>query len=437
MKAKNITELSHQLFYNQPVTIAQKEYYVPIYQELIDILKDDIINEPSQKKTFYIAGQSGTGKTTAMNFLPDDEIKKNFAPLYIDYRDLLNFGDADIIDVLLMLGFKLSEEHKNIKKKFDDTLKKIYETHHGKLEQTTNTAKARKSEAGLEVEAGIGTKFFKLLSLGGKLFTSFKMDKEVRKVTREFFYFKKVELLELTNDIISKWYEVNGDEKKLLIFFDDFDKLRVPKQINSIFLENRTYFENIECLKVVSIPMHLTANHEFNTASTYLKTFYLKLKNNPTHSNHPSSDKNEIEANKKAFVEIIKSRYEGDLIDENVFDKAIEISGGIIRQYVQLLEAAAKKVRRLKGIKISLNDLDDAISEKRKQLSMTIIGEELIKMLLYIHKNNEPYKVDSILFTKAVLYLQVIAHPNFDTWYDVNPLIKDTVLNYSKKKFEL
>jgi len=255
MKATNITELTKQLYFNKPIGKEDKEFYVPIYQELIEELRDDIKFSDSQRLSFYIAGQSGSGKTTAMNFVPDTEIEKDYYPLYVNFRDLIAPDDSDIIDILLMFAFRITENSKNLSQKFYDRLKKIQKKHHGEYEEIIERSKGKGVEGGFGADFGLSVNFLKLLGLGAKFFGSYKIDKQIRTITREFFNFKKIDLLELVNTIIDDWYEEHGTNKKLIVFLDDFDKLRNAEQIHSIFIDNRDYLERINCMKVVSIPI--------------------------------------------------------------------------------------------------------------------------------------------------------------------------------------
>ena len=134
-KATNIIELANNLYFKEPVPIDQKEFYVPLYTDLIKELREELIYSNSDKETFYIAGQSGTGKTTAMLFLPDEKFKVKYKTIYIDYRNLMAFDDTDIIDVLLIFAFKMSESSKAIEDKFYEDLKNFYKVHKGLLDK--------------------------------------------------------------------------------------------------------------------------------------------------------------------------------------------------------------------------------------------------------------------------------------------------------------
>ena len=134
-------------FYNNlsPHTILFKneddEQYVPVYEETLTRLRSELIANQRHDATFYIAGQSGTGKTTAMNFLPDDKFDKKFKVVYLYGRDLFDPNDVDIVDILLMFSFKLIEDNPKLSKIFYKNLEKIYQKHIGALEEEVEKQK--------------------------------------------------------------------------------------------------------------------------------------------------------------------------------------------------------------------------------------------------------------------------------------------------------
>jgi len=433
----NISKLYKNLFFDRALNSSEKHFYVPTYQEQIEKLRTELFFSEIESQSFYVAGQSGSGKTTALNFLPNDEILENFETLYINYRDLIAFDDADVVDVLLMFAYRMTETETSIKEKFYKKLEKIEKTYHKKIEEQTEKTKNQKTQS--NVNAGVGGKvnFLTLFKAQADFFASFTMDKNIRNITREFFKFKKLDLLTLVNEIIDEWYIKKGTKKKLLVFFDDFDKLRNYEQIHSIFVDNKNFIEHIKCKKIISVPVHLATAPSFNTPTTKLFVFALKIYSNPITHTNLTTQKKIISDNKKHLIEIITKRDTDKLIEREAIELAIDFSGGILRQFLQLLREAVVNVGRLNSENITREDVQNAIDDKRKQLSLTIIGTTNIEMFKSIMENNKPLTPDNNNFVEALLNVQIILHPNNDFWYDLNPLIKKTIEIYSKDKLKL
>ena len=433
---QDVIKLAQNLFFDRAIDKKSKKYYVPTFHEQTEELRDEIFFSEIENHSFYIAGQSGTGKTSALNFLPDKKILDKFTPIYINYRDLLAFDDADIIDILLMFAYKLSEKDKKISKKFLSEIEKIDKVHNKNLEIEKEKETSKNTKGGNESNVGGGISFLSLFKASSDFFASFTMDKQVRKITREFFTLKKIDLLKLVNKIIENWYEINGTTKKLLVFFDDFDKLRNYEQIRSIFVDNRNFLEQINCKKIISIPVHLATDTGFNLPTTKLIVFTIKLRVNPLTRYSVEKQKIIIKKNEDNLIKIIRKRDSKKLIELRAIRKAIEYSGGILRQFVQLLGEATVFVRRYGGDKVKVADVEKAIDAKRLQLSLTITGQdiELYKNVMETYKQST---LNNDKFIYSLLNSRILMHPNDEYWYDLNPLIKKSVETYSKDKFKL
>ena len=106
-KARTIEE-AYQVFETQkPLNQDNKEFYVDIYhQDLLNLRKDLVLNLIPDK-SFFVTGQSGNGKSTALNFLPDTAIRKKYDVKYLNGRDVFKLDDIDIIDIILMVGYTI------------------------------------------------------------------------------------------------------------------------------------------------------------------------------------------------------------------------------------------------------------------------------------------------------------------------------------------
>ena len=65
-------------------------------------------------------------------------------------------------------------------------------------------------------------------------------------------------------------------------------------------------------------------------------------------------------------------------------------------------------------------------------MSRAVISTNRINMLNTIRQENKPSTDNDELFINALISNQVIVYQNGVPWYDVNPIITDTVKKYSK-----
>jgi len=439
--AGNIIELYNNL---NPHTILQKdkddEQYVPLYEETLKRLRSELIANERQESTFYIAGQSGTGKTTAMNFLPDDRLTGRFKIVYLYGRDLFDPNDVDIVDILLMFSFKLIEDNRRLSRIFYKKLEKIYQKHIGALEEEVEKQKGASAEAEIQSQLSLGIQLLAWLKAKAGFFASFKMDAQYRKITRTFFQFKKMDLLELANQIIDKLYEDLEPGKNLLVIFDDLDKMRNVEQIRSVFIDNRNYLNQIRCKKIIAIPVHLPSLTQFQTIDAKTYFFEMKLKPNPLAKlSEPEREKQTaiFNVNKKLLKEIIDKRICSgkNLIDERAVEKAIDMCGGLLRQYIRILHTAASRVMAYETgeVEISTGDVEEALRDERNLLGRSVIGEKRIALLNNVRKYKTP-NLDDDLFIESILGNHIIVYQNGDPWYDLNPVIESTVEQYARSR---
>lgn len=73
-KATTINEFANNLLSENLEIEKDDNVYVPIYKDKLEVLQDVILNDEVESQTFFVAGQSGTGKTTALNFLKTKQL---------------------------------------------------------------------------------------------------------------------------------------------------------------------------------------------------------------------------------------------------------------------------------------------------------------------------------------------------------------------------
>jgi Cdc6-like AAA superfamily ATPase len=437
-KATDIYSFADNLNPTEPLKLSDKEFYVPIYDTILKKLRDKVINEKVSSQTFFITGQVGSGKTTALNFFADEEINKKFTVKIIQGRDIFNPDDIDIVDILLTFGYELVKGKKNLEHKYFKKLDTIQKIKEGDTEIEEVQSNSQKAEIGTEAHASAGINFFNFINLGAKIFSSIKADSANRKIIRKIFQFKMKDIFDLLNEIIDDYHASENNGKKLVVILDDLEKIRNPEQIKSIFVDNKFYLSGLKCIKLIAIPVNLISESSIFTtdAGVNIYPFNLIVLENPADNSTNNSE--EILKNNNLLKEIIYKKIEGDykeIISPPALDLALKNSGGLLRQFIQILYNAAAIVRVAKAKCISENDIERACHEMQSLMSRSIISTDKIKLLNKINENKIPCSDDSEskIFIEALLSTQIIVYQNGTPWYEVNPLIKKTVVIYGKK----
>lgn len=433
-KAATINEFANNLLAGDLASDKDANVYVPIYEEKLEELRDVILNDKIESQTFFVAGQSGTGKTTALNFLETETLEDHFFVKYIRMRDFLDERDVDIIDFFLAFAFALVKGTV-LEEEYYKKLVEMQKKHEGELEEFGEKQKGQAVSVGGNGGITAGGGFFNILKLKAHFFANYKVDTSYRKTTREIFKLKKPYLQKLVNELIDQYREKVTGGKKLLVIVDDLDKLTEIHQINAIFLENRNYIFDLKCKKVIPIPTYLVTTPEIdNYARHNIPQFVLNLTPNPiARKINKKKENHQIKRNTKMLKDVIKCRIaEGvDLIDEEALNLAVISCGGIIRQLIRIVYSAAAKVRRLKGAKITGEDIEDGIEAFRNSFARTITSSNKIKVLNTILTKHVPVSQTSEEFIEVLLANNVLAYTNGTIWYEVNPIIKETVEIYA------
>ncbi len=437
--ATTINELANNLLTNRlPSPTDDKNIYVPVYEDLLLKLRDKLQHtEDLPTQTLFITGQPGTGKSTALNFLMDDELKNKFIPLILNAEELLDLNDIDIIDVILLFGFKLVEQNKALEKTYFEKLDHIQQTVDGHRE--SEETRIGKQEVSVGANAAVKAKIslYSIFSAEAGLSSAYKRNHEVRQKTRTIFAPKKEEIFALVNSIITDWMSECGEGKELLLILDGLEKIRDKKHIDSIFRDNYRYLVDLNCCKVIAIPVSSASNPEIANICRQIERFILRLKPNPLDPpEDPDKDNKIIERNKQLFTDIVYKRIADDskgLISQEAIDEAVKMSGGILRQFIDILYTATVRVRRSEGSTVSKNDVEAGWKELKATLDFAVVTGPTIKMLNQVRTEHMPLSDNSAEFVEALQSLQALAYQNGTVWYEVNPLIEKTVEIYANK----
>jgi Cdc6-like AAA superfamily ATPase len=243
---------------------------------------------------------------------------------------------------------------------------------------------------------------------------TFKMDNQNKKVIRELVKLKKKDFITKINEVIEKYKRiVLKSQKRLLLIIDDIEKI---KDSDHIFSDEISTILQIQCSKIITMPIHLKRSSTF--AGYDAKEISFKLK---TKEDEP------IEENISKLMNIISARLKDNSIIQDDAKRLIaQKSGGNLRQLIKIVKESALKAHRNKSEIISLYDVENAIRDIKKDYSSASM--EIKQFLDYIKVNKLPedFEAESIKKLKIATNESLIfAYYNGDIWYDLNPIITE------------
>lgn len=389
-----------------------KDYYINVYDDVLDDLALRFELSDTEE-TIFIAGQSGNGKSSALQLFSTNypDLNNYYDIKVLNARDIFDKNNIDVADVLLMVAYIIVEENEALKEEFFEVLETMRKTKLDELQTIKeDIASDKKTEQGdLLSRFGIN---LGVLKTGMNFKDTFKMDNESKKVIRELVSLKKKDFIDKINEIIRKYKrDILKEEKRLLLIIDDIEKI---KDSDNIFTEEMSTLLQIECSKIITMPIHLKRMSTFAGYDTKEISFKLKTK-----------DDADIPENINKLKDIISARLnDQNLIDDEAKTLIAKKSGGNLRQLVKLVKESSVKAIKTKSTKIRLYDVDNAIIDIKRDYSAASI--EIKEFLDYIKENKKPksYSDESLKKLKIATNESLIfAYYNGELWYDLNPII--------------
>lgn len=432
-KAQNLIEAYQVFETQQPLRRDQREFYVEIYESDIRKLRKRLLFNPIPNKSFFITGQSGNGKSTTLNFLPDAHLEGKYAVKYLEGRNLFNMDDVDIIDVILMIGFAVVKDDEKLEKRYLEELEQLKNIKIGKLKKELREQESKRDQMGADASLKAKFPFLQLIRFDANIFAKYKMEKETRDSVREIFTLDKLELIQKINQIIGDYDEtvLNG-QKRLLLIIDDLEKMRDQSQTHALFVDNSYVFDAIETPKLVTFPVHLATRHAMYQDSF---KFGIRISDNPL----AESGDERVHENRKKLKQVIFRRLDNpDLVKDDAADQAVRYSGGNLRSLLRIMQNAAGNAvdyeqEDSQTSPITSRDVELAVQELSELPALSVMKR--VKALKYVMDHNQEPQDKELEkdFVSSVLDNSVFAYFNGHPWYDLNPIIKESVRIYAKR----
>ena len=423
--AANLVDLWNRLEEKDALKLEDKDFYIPIFDAIItEELRIKLLQGQHPTKSYYLIGQVGTGKTTALNFLPDEEINARF---HIVHPDPNNYVDSYflkeepvyIADILMCTAYELLQGAEELTLKFVKKINNIYAEIKGNRVQITENAE------------NILDGFFKEAI---RIFTKFRTDSFYRKYFRETFRHKTIDLIQVFNTIITNYEEqVLKGERELLLIIDGWEKIRNRESLTRIFNNGMSDLDKLKVRKIVIIPPIVADLPHYNNEFNQTKNFILKVKSNPFEAANSEEEQN-LTANKDKLKDLIWKRVQDpSLIQTEALELGIQYSGGIIRQFMALMAAATFRAFVSSSSIVRPEHVEAAFREQSANMKMGVTlnpqRRKVLEEVYHHHSYKSQDENNQSVFIECVQSNFIIFNKNGDVCYWVNPLVEDLFSN--------
>ena len=418
-KAKVLEDIYNNFEGNRPLSEDEYEFFINIFDKKLKRFIGNIKRNTNKQNIFFIAGQRGNGKSTILNNLKHEnsEFEKSYEIRHIQAMEVFRHDDIDIVDILLGIGFNLidnndldKEKKESLKQEFETLLKEVEEINSGELTkiktEATNGSSDLSANAMLEAKVG----FFSFFSAKTSMSSTYKADENIRKEAKRIYKFKNKDLLTMINSLIQKYRQLKNSPKEILLILDGLEKL---SSIDEVFTKDIDILRDLACFKIITMPVYLKDIVDgYNVKAI---DFTMEV------------DKDGDIKNLELLEKVITSRIENlDLITKDAIALAIKMSGGNLRQLLEIIQKASTEALDVfESAVIDVDEVESAIELIQGDLDTKIqMNAEFLKEISTSHIINKENKDDLIDTLRSGL---VFAYLNGKAYYDINPIIKENL----------
>ena len=366
-----------------------------VEREQTPIFEMAIFLEDTEQKKFLFTGHRGNGKSTELAKL-EAHLQDRFFVVRYALRNVLDLYDISYVDVLLSLAIQIVErvqaEGVKLEKPTWDLLELRW-SFGREIEQEIEHGRARSGEA----SASVGDIFMRLR-------TRISSESSTREVMRKKVTPDISKLFEGIDALARDVEQKTG--KTLLCIVEDLDKIDIGKA-EEIFYKNTKSISDPKIAIIYTFPAALHHSNEFTQIA---QSFNVQtLPNFKT-------------VNRDKIAKVLLQRLEARLISEEALDLLIDYSGGVPRSVIRLAQSACTKARVAATTQITAEHVQDAAIKERNEFNrmLTLTQREALEEV------RETKAVDQTEEYRDLLHnLSILEYENGDTWYDVNPIVRD------------
>ena len=395
----------------QSLDASRKEWYVERPDSPHEEIKALLLYDPTPLKVLF-SGHIGSGKSSALNRLAmDADIKKTFFIAQFSVERDLNIFDLTYSDLLLAIGKRLFDAAGEAGLALDGKLLNDLE------KWTTEVAlvSERSDSADVTVKGRISAWF---LSAVGTLKTGYSQNKEFR----QKFEPRVPELIVFINRIIHAIQtHPQGSGKSVLLVIEDLDKPPVDVSMD-LFLTKGPVLVQPDCKIVFTVPTSVLYSGQIKVVQQNFPMQYVlpnfKIK-------EPSGEKSDTPWN--CMRDIALRRMDAQLIDSGALDYAVEMSGGVTRELIRIIQAAALRAVVSKANSIQRVHVEHAVVKFRGEYNNQLTRQDSIQILLDVHKTHQLRSMDEKPMLDLLHNLMILHYPNGAGWYEVNPIVRQLI----------
>lgn len=392
-----------------------EKFGVPYGRRTLAKLKNALEASGDTGKLIF-TGHRGCGKSTLLGQLAENMRETGMFVSGFSIADMVEMSDVNHINILYSIALRLLD-------KADKLNVSIPKHYREELVRWFTQTKSRTYSDQLKQEMSVGVDFLKFFT--GKLQKEGSFREEIKET-----YERRVSDLSAQIDRIAAAIE-GATGQKVLVIIDDLDKLDLvvaksvfQENIKALFSPNIRVVFTIPVAVVRETRLRTTLDSEGTTIMLSVTKFF------PREEAHKPDGK-PVDRNVEIFQKILDKRIDDDLIEPEIRQKIVLMSGGVLRELVRIGQECCRECMlelsldpERTDIKIDEAIFTEAIKSLRNQFARTL-GSNLYDLLVETYKTFTPPDATSDEFLELLHGLYVLEYENADLWYDLHPMVTD------------
>ena len=381
-----------------------EKYYVEIEQNEINIkelkIRLELGLETREPIKLLFTGHRGSGKTSTLNRLTSNLDDRFFV---VDYNvlDLLDLNDITYVDVVFSILAKMLEKAKEDGVELGSRLNDRAERWGNSIIKTITQNNS--------VDVGIGVNLpLGFINLLGRMKSETGTKTEVRKQIEP----RVSELISIINDTIA---EIEKNEKQVLIIIDNLEKIDSEKALD-LFYGHATQLTQPLCKIIYTFPISLKSSEKF----MQIKINFSDVIIHPNIKIH-ERDGSEYQKGIGFMEEIVSKRTSTDIFEDDTLEYIIDMSGGVVREYIRIIRDSA--IRALAKGKTSISkDIAVEVVNSLKNIYKAQLSDKDYEVLQDVCRTKDIKRDEQLV---GLLHnLSVLEYKNADSWCDLNPIVR-------------
>lgn len=405
-KAENLTEAYALLDPNRPLEGEWLEHFYAERPEEASIipLMDELLLDPSDDDKTIFTGHRGSGKTTELARL-EEALQPTHTVVRFNVEGLLNLGDVDYADLLVVLGLQVFQAARRSGVKLDE----------GKLNDLLfwYTTRVFEEDEKRRLESEIGGEVDAVFA---KFSVKLTTDAPRRQTVRAEAKANLSDLLERLNALLEDLRE--SSRRRTMVIVDGLDKMYDRNQVRDLFCQGANALTEPRCRIVYTVPLALYHTNDFQQVRmSFPRNFSLPNVKTVERDGAPCKEGREM------LLRVLDCRLMPGLLAPEAAERLVDLCGGLLKELVALARNTLVVARRVRGEQgpVQPDDVEYAARRVRNTYRGSL-EEEQYRELWRIYRG-EPFVNNEV--ARSLLHnLSLLEYDGGDAWWGIHPIVR-------------